>query len=77
MWSLKTKKYSELKKQDGYSAIESIVLQLVEALLRGQLYIIYIDNLFIRIPLLLRLRQLNIRGCGIIRRHPEFLEFLL
>jgi hypothetical protein len=35
------------------------------------------DNLFTRVPLLRRLRQLNIGGCGTTRKHPKFLEFLL
>jgi hypothetical protein len=77
MWSSKTKSFGELKKQVGFSPTESMVLQMAETLPKGQPHIIYMDNLFTRVPLLRRLRQLSIGGCGTTRKHPEFPPLLL
>ena len=63
MWSSKTKSFGELNKQASFSPTESMVLQMAETLPKGQPYVIYMDNLFTRAPLLRRLRQLNIGGC--------------
>jgi len=35
------------------------------------------DNFFIRVPLLRKLRTINISACGTTRRHPKFPAFLL
>jgi hypothetical protein len=77
MWSFKTDSYSELKKLLDLSPTKSIVFQLAQSLLEGVLHVIYIDNLFTRVPLLRKLRTLNIGACRTTWWHPEFPPFLL
>ena len=77
MWSSKSKSYGELVKQPDLTPTESMVYQLAQTLPTGLPYILYMDNLFTRVPLLRRLRAIDIGACGTTRRHPEFPQFLL
>lgn len=77
MWSSKTKSYGELKREAGLSPTESMVLQMAQTLPKQQPHVIYMDNLFTRVPLLRQLRQLQIGACGTTRKHPEFPQLLL
>jgi hypothetical protein len=77
MWSSKTDSYSELIKLLDLSPTKSMVFQLAQSLLEGVPHVIYIDNLFTRVPLLRKLRALNIGACGTTQRHPKFPLFLL
>jgi len=77
MWSSKTDSYSELVKLPNLSPTKSIVFQLAQSLLEGVPHVIYIDNLFTRVPLLQKLRTLNISACRTTRQHPKFPLFLL
>jgi hypothetical protein len=69
--------YSKLIKLPDLSPTESMVYQLAQRLLSGIAYIIYIDNYFTRVPLLLKLRAINIGACRTTRKHPEFPSFLI
>jgi len=53
-----------------------MVYQLAQRLPQGVPHVIYMDNLFTRVPVR-KLRTLNIGACGTTRRHPEFPAFLL
>ena len=77
MWSSKCNSYGELNKLPDLSPTESMVYQLAQRLPRGVPHVIYMDNLFTRVPILRKLRTLNIGACGTTRRHPEFPAFLL
>jgi hypothetical protein len=77
MWSSKTDGYGELVKLPDLLLTESMVYQLAQGLLEGVPHIIYIDNLFAGVPILRKLRTLNIGACGTTRRHHEFPAFLL
>jgi hypothetical protein len=60
MWFSKTDNYSVLVKLLDLSLTESMVYQLAQSLPKDILYIIYINNLFPRVPILRKLRILNI-----------------
>jgi hypothetical protein len=77
MWSSKSNSYGEPKKQPNLTLTESIVFQLAGQLPSSIPHILYIDNLFTRVPLLQRLRAIGIGACGTTRRHPKFPTFLL
>jgi len=77
MWSSKTDSYGELVKMPDLSPTESMVYQLAQTLPKDVPHIIYMDNYFTRVPLLRKLRTLNIGACGTTRRHPEFPAYLL
>jgi hypothetical protein len=72
IWSSKSESYGELIKLPDLSPTESMVYQLAQKLPKDIPYIIYMDNLFTRVPLLRKLRAINIGACGITRWHPEF-----
>jgi len=77
MWSSKSESYGELVKLPDLSPTESMVYQLAQRLPENVPHVIYMDNLFIRVPLLRKLRTIGIGACGTTRRHPEFPAFLL
>lgn len=77
MWSSKTDSYGELVRMPDLSPTESMVYQLVQTLPKDVPHIIYMDNYFTRVPLLRKLRTLNIEACRTTRCHPEFPPFLL
>jgi hypothetical protein len=77
IWSSKSESYSELIKLPNLSATESIVYQLAQSLPSGKAYVLYMDNYFTRVPLLRKLRTINIGAYGTTRKHPEFPLFLL
>jgi hypothetical protein len=77
MWSSKSNSYGELNKLPDLSPTESMVYQLAQKLPKDVPHVIYMDNLFTRVPILRKLRTLNIGACGTTRRHPEFPAFLL
>jgi hypothetical protein len=77
MWSSRSDSYGELIKLPNLSPTESMVYQLAQRLPKGVPHIIYIDNFFTRVPILCKLRTLNISACGTTRRHLEFPAFLL
>jgi Transposase IS4 len=54
-----------------------MVFQLAGQLPSNILHVLYMDNLFTRVPLLRRLREIGIGACGTTRRHPKFPTFLL
>jgi hypothetical protein len=54
-----------------------MVYQLAQKLPEDVPYIIYIDNLFTRVPLLCKLRTINIGVCRTTWRYLEFPAFLL
>lgn len=77
MWSSKSHSYGELRKQPDLAPTQSMVYQLAQLLPQGQPHVIYMDNLFTRVPLLRKLREIEIGACGTTRRHLEFPLFLL
>jgi hypothetical protein len=77
MWSSRSDSYSELIRLPDLSPTESMVYQLAQRLPSGKAYVIYMDNYFTRVPLLLKLRAINIGACGTTRKHPEFPSFLI
>jgi hypothetical protein len=72
IWSSRVESYGELIRLPDLSPTESIVYQLAQSLPKSTEYIIYIDNLFTRVPLLRKLRSIGIRACGTTRKYPEF-----
>ena len=78
MWSSRCDSYGELTKVSDLSPTESMVYQLAQTLPspKDTPYIIYMDNYFTRVPLLRKLRALNIGACGTTRKHPSLLSFL-
>ena len=77
MWSSRSDSYSKLIRLPDLSPTESMVYQLAQRLPSGKAYVIYMDNYFTRVPLLLKLRAINIGACGTTRKHPEFPSFLI
>lgn len=76
--SFKTDSYDKLIKLLDLLPTDSIVYQLSQSLPKGVPHVIYIDNFFFtRVPILCKLRTVNISACETTQQHSEFPPFLL